>query len=172
MELASIVIVVIVVIIVVKLRRSTFWTTERVVESRYFYARKQAIMTDYESKFYKRLEAVVDGRYYIFPQIHLSALLVNKTGGRYHHAAFQKINHKSVDYVLCDKQTMAPVYAIELDDYTHDRPKRQQRDANINTLFEKIDLPLIRFRNIDSISDGDIVARFESARSAQDVIGE
>ena len=56
----------------------------------------------------------------MFPQVHLSALLDHKVKGQDWRIAFRHINGKSVDYVLCDKATLQPVYAIELDDYTHE----------------------------------------------------
>lgn len=132
-------------------------------KAEYIYSRKEAVMTAMEASFYHRLETVVEGRYYIFPQIHLSALLVNQTKGKYWKAAFQRINRTSVDYVLCDKQTMAPVYAIELDDTSHDTTKRRARDAGVEAMLADVNLPLIRFRNVGSITDDQIAHKFEEA---------
>lgn len=126
----------------------------------YTYARKDAIMTTVEAAFYSRLLSVAGDKYYIFPQIHLSALLRNQTKGRYWKAAFQRINRTSVDYVLCDKETMRPVYAVELDDSTHDAPKRRARDTGVEKMFIDVGMPLVRFRNVGDMTDEDITEHF------------
>ena len=129
----------------------------------YHYERKDTVMSQAESAFFKRLEKVVEDRYYIFPQIHLSALMNNKTSGRYYKVAFQRINRRSVDYVLCDKATMKPVYAVELDDTTHDTDKRKYRGSLVGSLLLDIDLPLVRFRNVGKMTDDQIAQKFEEA---------
>ena len=129
----------------------------------YHYARKDAVMTQAETAFYNRLLNVAGDRYYIFPQMHLSSLLTNQTKGRYWKAAFQRINRTSVDYVLCNKQTMRPVYAVELDDATHDTAKRRARDEGVNRMLQSVNMPLVRFRNVGDLTDQQIIDRFADA---------
>lgn len=92
--------------------------------SNFKYARKDYIMTPYETEFFKRLERISGSKYYVFPQIHLSSLLLNKTSGKYYKAGYQRLRRYAVDYVLADRQTMVTQYAIELDDKTHDARNR------------------------------------------------
>lgn len=54
-----------------------------------------------------------------------------------------KINSKSVDFLLCDRQTFAPVLGIELDDRSHQKASRQSRDAEVDELFAAAGLPLL-----------------------------
>jgi hypothetical protein len=49
-----------------------------------------------------------------------------------------------VDFVVCDAETMQPVYAIELDDASHERQDRADRDDFVNKVFRKAGLPLLR----------------------------
>lgn len=133
-------------------------------QSTYSYSAKQAIMTTAEITFYNRLQTVAGNRYYIFPQIHLTALAKNETQGKYYKLGYQRLNRRSVDYVLCDKGTLKPVYAVELDDITHDSPKRQARDTIVETILKEIGLPLVRFRNTASMSDDDIAQKFYEIR--------
>ena len=86
--------------------------------SQYKYQAKEYFMTKSESEFFRMLDQAIGGKYYIFPQAHLSAILNHKVPGQNWKYAFRHINGKSVDYVLCNKQTLKTVYAIELDDYT------------------------------------------------------
>ena len=90
------------------------------------------------------------------------------TAGKYHKAGFQRINRRSVDYVLADTKTLQAVYAIELDDKTHDTEKGKAVDALKNEILQQIQLPLIRFRNPQTMSDEDIVESFKSARAEAD----
>jgi hypothetical protein len=50
-----------------------------------------------------------------------------------------------VDFLLCDPATMRPLAGIELDDASHARPDRQERDALVQKVFEAAGLPLVRF---------------------------
>lgn len=129
----------------------------------YFYGRKVSVMTSREAVLFKRLEQVTQGRYRVFPQLHLSALMTNQTKGKYWKAGFQRINRRSVDYVLCDKETMAPVYAVELDDSTHDTERRRARDAIVEDMLESVGIPLVRFRNVESMTDDHIIEAFRNA---------
>jgi hypothetical protein len=59
------------------------------------------------------------------------------------YAAWQRINRKHADFVLCDPQTVRPVLAIELDDRSHQRPDRVQRDGFVDQIFAAVKLPLV-----------------------------
>ena len=122
----------------------------------YSYTAKDLLMTRAETEFFVKLERAVSERYYVFPQVHLSSLLDHHVKGQEWKYAFSHINGKSVDYVLCDKKTLRPTYAIELDDYTHDKADRRERDAEVERIFEEAELPLIRFRNKD-VSEAEII---------------
>lgn len=122
-------------------------------------------MTKTESEFFFKLEKVVSARYFVFPQVHLSAILDYKVKGQDWHYAFRHINGKSVDFVLCDKITLRPTYAIELDDYTHDKADRKKRDAEVERIFKEAELPLIRIRDKD-ISETEIIKTLSESFSS------
>jgi hypothetical protein len=122
----------------------------------YSYTAKPLIMTKTESEFFIKLDRAVYERYYVFPQVHLSALLDHRVKGQEWKYAFSHINGKSVDYVLCDRTTLRPTYAIELDDYTHDQADRRRRDKEVERIFAEARLPLVRFKNRD-VSESEII---------------
>lgn len=132
-------------------------------KSLFYYVRKDLLMTPVENEFFHTLTEVAGDRYYVFPQIHLSALFTNKTVGKYYKLGFQRINRWSVDYVLCDKTTLKPVYAVELDDPSHSKSSRQLRDAAVEQLFKDMNMPLIRFRDYRSLTKEQITQRFVDA---------
>lgn len=119
-------------------------------------------MTKAENDFFVKLERVVSERYYVFPQVHLSSLLDHRIKGQEWSYAFRHINGKSVDYILCDRQTLQLVYAIELDDYTHDQDDRKKRDAEVERIFDEAGLPLVRFKNKD-VMDSEIIQALTNA---------
>ena len=55
-----------------------------------------------------------------------------------------KIDRKHVDFLLCDPKTLRPLVGIELDDRSHRRRDRQERDAFVDGVFEAAGLPLVR----------------------------
>jgi very-short-patch-repair endonuclease len=119
-------------------------------------------MTKSESDFFVKLEQVVGERYFVFPQVHLSSLLDHRIKGQEWMYAFRHINGKSVDYVLCDRHTLQPTYAIDLDDHTHNQNDRKKRDAEVERIFDEANLPLVRFKNKD-VADGDIIQALMNA---------
>ncbi|MEO8391421.1 MAG: DUF2726 domain-containing protein [Chloroflexota bacterium] len=54
-----------------------------------------------------------------------------------------KIDRKHVDFLLCDPATMQPLIGIELDDKSHQRADRQERDAFVDQVFAAAKLPLL-----------------------------
>lgn len=51
-----------------------------------------------------------------------------------------------MDFVLCDPETSRPIIAIELDDPSHARPDRIERDEMIDKAFKDAELPLLHIR--------------------------
>lgn len=122
----------------------------------YGYMAKNSLMTQAESDFFIILDRAVSERYYVFPQVHLSALLDHHVNGQEWGYAFRHINGKSVDYVLCDRVTLRPTYAIELDDYTHEEKERRKRDGEVERIFKEANLPLVRFKS-KNVAESEII---------------
>ena len=62
---------------------------------------------------------------------------------------------------------MRPIYAVELDDSTHDSAKRQSRGSAVEAMLAQVNLPLVRFRNVSQITDDQIIQKFEAASQKQ-----
>lgn len=103
------------------------------------------ILTASEAKFFRVLQAVVGRQYYIFPQLPLWTLIQARSDDQKTSAAFtNRINLKRIDLVLIDLLTLKPVMAIELDDRSHQRADRQQRDAFVESVLDRAGIPLVR----------------------------
>lgn len=133
----------------------------------YKYRRKEQLMTNYEAKFFRRLEKVAGDRYYIFPQVHLSSILDHKVKGQDWRAALSTIQRKSVDYVLCSREDLRITYAIELDDSSHDQDERVDRDRTVERILADSGVVLVRFRNSNEMSDEEIKNQFIKAVNSQ-----
>ena len=118
----------------------------------YKYAKKKYFMTNAERQFYERLHSIFGDKLYIFPQAHLPSFLNHAVKGQNWKGALSTIQRKSVDYVLCDKANISPIIAIELDDWSHDAPNRQQRDTLVGAICEQAGMPLVRFRDVSNLS--------------------
>jgi hypothetical protein len=58
-------------------------------------------------------------------------------------SAYNRINRKHVDFLVCDPKTMVPCLGIELDDSSHQRQDRVERDAFVEAVFAAANLPLL-----------------------------
>lgn len=137
--------------------------SSEIKKSNYRYYSKPYIMTERENKFFTTLNEIFGSKWYVVPQVHLSALLNYKVKGQNWKAAFRHINGKSVDFVLISKETNKTICAIELDDSTHNYKNRAERDAEVERMFAEAKIPLARFHNVDTISRQEIVSAVADA---------
>jgi very-short-patch-repair endonuclease len=114
---------------------------------KYQYGRKDFIMTRAEHECYDALVAEMGADYFFFPQIHLDSIVIPKDTTKNRLYAFRHINQKSLDFVACDKKYIRPLFAIELDDKTHNQPKRIERDEEVERILRGAGIPLIRIEN-------------------------
>jgi len=119
-------------------------------DERYPYSNKDYFLTVSEKKFFSMLSQWFGNEYYVFPQIHLTSLFKINRSENKQYSYLNKIDRKSVDFVLFDKESMLPVIAIELDDYTHKFSRRIKRDLFVDSVFKAAGLPIIHVSNIDT----------------------
>ena len=85
----------------------------------------------------------------------------NRVVGQNWFGAFRHIDEKSVDFVLCDKLSLSPQIAIELDDQSHERADRKKRDEEVNRILEMAGLPLIRIENNNRLSPAELAQKIK-----------
>lgn len=109
------------------------------------YNLKKSLVTETEQGFLKVLEQAVGDRYRIVPQVLLSGIVSPKDSSAHftNYHDFNKIKAKSIDFVLYDKESWTPRLAIELDDRSHLKWKRIQRDHFIDDLFDGVGLKIL-----------------------------
>ena len=93
----------------------------------------------YELKFYKLLKSIVDkNNLNLFCQVSLYELVKSNK-----YKDFNKIKAKTIDYVITDTNCKIKL-CIELDDPTHIRQDRIERDKFIDELFKQLNINLVR----------------------------
>ncbi len=135
---------------------------------KYNYKRRNWFLTKAEHEFYDALVKVVGNDYIIFAQVHLPTLLEHKVVGQNWNAAFRHVSQKSVDFVLCDKAYISPKLAIELDDKSHERPDRVDRDIEVERILKGAGLPLIRIQNHGTFNPQELAQKIRIAINPSD----
>lgn len=125
----------------------------------YQYKKKDFLITRAEHEFFDILVELFGSEYYIFTQVHLPTILEHKVNDQNWRGAFSHINGKSVDFVICDKKYIKPLLAIELDDKSHERLDRIERDSEVERVLQEAGMPLLRIDNKGSFDKEDIKKR-------------
>lgn len=176
MELIGIIVIIVIIVKVRKNKKENYYLqpptdeenqeiTERkkmkpLFDSKYLkhgyneeYTKKDYLLTPTELKFYKHLKSITDElNLVICPQVVLYEIIKNVN-----YKGFNKIQSKCIDFVITEPNLKIKL-CIELDDYTHKRPKRIARDDFLDKLFYDVNIKLIRipvqsFYNLDELKD-------------------
>jgi len=95
-----------------------------------------------ELSFYHVLKSVVKDRAVVLAKVNLADIFfVAKPNENQSYR--NKIDRKHVDFLCCDPSTMTPLVGIELNDSSHYRSDRVERDQFVTQVFEVAGLPLV-----------------------------
>ena len=125
------------------------------------YHLKESLLTKNEMGFYETLKKVVEDDLIVFSMVRLADIFSIGRGKGYQ-AALNRINPRHIDFILCHKDTLRPVVAIELDDKSHERSDRIKRDEFVNQLFESAGLPLLRYPSKSHYTPNDVGGKLNS----------
>jgi very-short-patch-repair endonuclease len=115
-----------------------------------------------EAAFFKALQEAVGPQFIPFAKVRVADLLNARGSGSAWRRAFNRIQSKHVDFVLC-RPDLSVECAIELDDSSHAAESRADRDAFLNHAFKSAGIPLHRFKARSSYSAADIRASLAKA---------
>ena len=115
----------------------------------YKYAVKQSLTSPSEQKLFYMLRQSVGNQFEIFPQIALVSLVDKLTAGAYRNELF-----RVVDFVLADPRTLKPLLVIELNDASHQRKERQERDEKVKCILQRAGLNMLTLttENYDKVN--------------------
>lgn len=111
------------------------------------YQTKGPLFTPAERSFLGVLDSAASDSYRIFGKVRVADVIFPKKGmdRKNWQTAFFKISSKHFDYVLCCKDTLKVIAAIELDDKSHKKKSSQARDKFLESACESANLKLVRF---------------------------
>ena len=110
-----------------------------------YYMAKRYIITLNELIFYKvLLEIAKELNLILLCQVSLYSIIQTKNKND---AYFNKIRSKSIDFVLVRQADCKIKLCIELDDSTHNYQNRIERDKFINSLFQDLNINLLRVKS-------------------------
>jgi len=119
-----------------------------------------SLLTKAEMNFYQVLKNSIDNeKQIICPKVRMIDVLWTKTYRVENKLTFiNKVNRKHFDFVICDKETLKPLMAIELDDKSHEEESRKERDEFVDALFtdlkfKVIHIPVQYAYNINEIKE-------------------
>ena len=108
------------------------------------YRLRDDFLSPAEFSFYKVLSSVLGPGFTVQSKVRLADVffVIRPNENK---AYYNKIIPRHVDFLVCDSTTMRPVLGIELDDASHRRSSRQERDKFVEGVFQAARLPLVRF---------------------------
>jgi hypothetical protein len=111
------------------------------------FGRKASILTQPEGRLYRSLLLATGDEYAVMAKVRLWDFiwLVNEPPERKQHLG--RLSCRHVDFLLCEPQTLKPLLAIELDDYSHKKPEAIEADRYKDELFFAARLPLLRLNH-------------------------
>jgi hypothetical protein len=118
------------------------------------YSRRERVLSPAEQAFHAILQAAVHilntenpaRRCTVFASVRLAEVLAVSESQANRSAwqrAFNRISSKQVDFVVCEEQSTRPLLVIELDDASHKRSDRSQRDEFVDRACRAANLSIL-----------------------------
>jgi uncharacterized tellurite resistance protein B-like protein len=106
------------------------------------------VLSPAERSFLGVLQQVLPEDVNVLPKVRLGDVFVTRSGltNSERASAWNRINQKHVDFLLVKKADLAPIAGIELDDRSHEREERKQRDAFVDEVFGANAVPLLHLK--------------------------
>lgn len=111
------------------------------------YKKKATLITPAERSFMKVLESIVQKNHRVFVQVRIADVITPNTQNKKNWwRLFAQISSKHFDYVICHKDTFEVVAVVELNDKSHNLPKRIERDKYIKVACLTANLVLVNIK--------------------------
>jgi hypothetical protein len=128
------------------------------------YRMRDDFLSPAEHSFYLVLRQMMGEYFTVCPKVNLVDLFY-VAQPHVNFAARARIDRKHVDFLICDPRTMQPRFAIELDDASHRRKDRAERDKLVDHVFARAGLPLLRIPARASYSQTELGSLFRAVLS-------
>ena len=125
------------------------------------YQRNSVLLSAAESSFLGVLEQALGEGYRVCPKVRVADTISVRSPlprGEWQRA-FNRISSKHFDFILCLSTDLEIACAVELDDSTHQRNDRRERDMLLGDVCSVSSLPLLRFPTKGAYTVSDIRER-------------
>jgi hypothetical protein len=140
--------ILIIVIVVAVLAIVALKKTKKKPATVFPYQSREKLFSEAERSFLGVLDKIVGDKFRVFAKVRLADLL--KVGGGVssseRQSAFNRISRKHVDFLITRKDDLSFVGIIELDDKSHRKQKRQERDEFIDKAFGAAGIPICHIK--------------------------
>ena len=131
----------------------------------YPYRRRTPFLSAAERSFLGVLDQACPDPLRVLVKVRLADLI--KPGGNLQGKAFyqalNRINQKHVDFVLADRRSLEPILVVELDDSSHQRADRQQRDAFLDKALAAAGIPVLHVPVRRTYAPAELTRQIQSA---------
>lgn len=107
-------------------------------EDKFLYEPKALLISKSEQLFYKAIKTAVPAGFFVFPQINLAAIIDRTDDARFHNELF-----RNVDFLITDED-FKPKLIIEINDQTHLKAERKERDEKVRKICEEAGIPIVK----------------------------
>lgn len=132
----------------------------RAAIDRFQYRSRKQLMTGAKRHCYQILNEVFGQKFYIIPDVELSALLSHKVGRQNREEAYQLIGGKTVDFVFCNQHTIRPVCVVKLEDDSKRNTAPGASPTDMQRFFKTARLPFVYIKNPAHLDRKTIIEEF------------
>ena len=113
----------------------------------HWFESRKVLMSPGELKFFRALEGAVESNFRVFSKVRLADIVQPEKSScpNARCAAFGVIKSKHVDFVACDPETLEFRLVVELDDRSHERANRAERDQQVDDILAQAGIPILHF---------------------------
>lgn len=111
------------------------------------YQREPALFTPAERSFLAVLEQAIGNQFRVMGKVRVADVIKVKSGldASARQQAFNRIQSKHLDFVVCDPNDLLVQFVVELDDASHQQSRRQNRDEFLDKALTAAGVPVFHF---------------------------
>jgi very-short-patch-repair endonuclease len=111
------------------------------------YQRNPVLFTPAERSFLAALDQALGDQFRVLGKVRLADVIGVKSGlsGSARQQAFNRIQSKHLDFVVCDPNDLSVQFVVELDDSSHQQSRRQARDTFLDKALAAAGVPIFHF---------------------------
>lgn len=107
---------------------------------KYLYKVRESFITPTEREYLTAIKKILPKECYLQPQVSLRSII-----DRTDDACYQNELYRIIDACIFDKSSFKPLVLIEINDSSHNQPKRIERDKKVKMICEEAGIPLVTF---------------------------